>query len=704
MCLCCYGAKGTAQLILPYAVAFSVLAVVCIAVACRFKITFTAVVAMLLCAAIPLGVYLVKCSDDKYEAASEYVGKHITVEGTVYRYEKIENGYTVYLRVCKADGKDIEKFNLRIRSYGTASPLLYDTAVFEVTPSEFEKTYYLPYSVGDYYRSEGVHLDADGQFVGTKNKGKVIYRIIRYMENAMGRALDGLSSSSLARALIIGDKSYLDEHTSNVFSRAGIAHVLALSGLHIGVILLFIRKVLGACTCPKYIIMLVSTVTVLFYIVMTGGSYSVMRAGIMAVAGFGAYMFFMRRDFLSGVAISVTLILMYEPYAVKSLSFQLSCGAIVGIGVFALPVIKKIKNRFEKYTSDKKDIKSQAVSVAFAVLSSLVVTFSVLLFTFPTTLYYMGDILPVSFLSNVIIIPLAAPVMMVLIIYVLIYLIPLFPIRLAAVNLIAPCADLLLGIFEGTAEFFAWLNIPQINLTHMAYPVLSVAVAAALAILILYKSRISGYLAVFAITAVVCITCFVVDSNTDYLRVHYLSDGDCSCAVFEHDGKSTVYAHRGDALYAVKSHCSEYLKDDIDNVVISPQCDEYISLIDGLCTNGIAVKSVFLCDGDENGARIKSTIKSIYPKINIYEYETDKPFLNCFTLTSSGVLKAEAFSRCFAISPHNENNELCGDVIVTDNGRVRKAVSENRKEHEITYCKTHIFNITHSKITMRCYG
>lgn len=488
MCLCCFAEDGTAQRIFPFIMVVFSFIILCVVIKKRFKLTFTSVLVLLFCAAIPLGVYRVQCADEKYNSAQQYIGKSITAEGTVYRYQNNEYGYTVYLAVHLVDGKETEDFNVRIRVDGTAAPLLYDTAVFDITPESFPKAYYRPESVAEYYRSEGLQLDATGVYKGTKSRAGGVLNVIRIMESCMSEALNKLRNSSLAKALIIGDKSYLDGYTSAVFSKAGISHVLALSGLHIGIILLFIRKLLAGMTFPRFITMLVSTLTVLFYIAMTGGSYSVMRAGIMTIAGFCSALFFLRCDILNSVSISMALIMLFEPYAVKSLSFQLSCGAVVGIGVFAIPLIRRVVRAVNGISRAK--VRTRYIfSAVVSIFSSVAVTLAVFLFTFPSTLYYMGNVLLVSFLSNIVIVPLTAPVMIMLIISVMLYCIPFFPVRWLAVRIFIPVSDIMLDIFKGIAEFFSRLDIFVINLSHIPKSVFAVSVAAVFAVMILNKQK-----------------------------------------------------------------------------------------------------------------------------------------------------------------------------------------------------------------------
>ncbi|MBQ9921787.1 MAG: ComEC/Rec2 family competence protein, partial [Clostridia bacterium] len=467
----------------------------------------------------------------------------------------------------------------------------------------------------------------------------------------------------------------------------------------------FVRKFMRALTLTKYISIPISVLVVLFYIVMTGGSYSVMRAGIMAITGFGAFLLLMRRDILNSVAIAVTVILMYEPYAVKSLSFQLSCGAVIGIAVFALPVMKYIRKRLEKYLCSKKRYIRFLSNTLFTMLTSVTVTFSVLFFTFPTTLYYAGDILPVSFFSNIVIIPLTAPVMIVLITYIILYFIPLFPVRMIAEKIVASAADIMLGFFEKTAEFFAGMDIPMINLSQMAYSVFAVSVAVAFSVLILTKARIRRYNAVFCIVSAVCIMLFVSDSFHKNAEVHFLSEDYSSCTIFKQDKKTVVCAGGNDFSYAVVSYCDKYLNDSVDAVIIPPQCGDCISSFDIIYAEGIDVESIYVYDEDENAAKIKVLLGTVFPDTKIYKYKTGQPFLDGFAIRADGALEKEIFSKRFVLcNADNEPFGDLGDISVAYYGKDGKVFEHGIKTHDITYCKTHIFNITDSKITMRCYG
>ena len=161
------------------------------------------------------------------------------------------------------------------------------------------------------------------------------------------KALQGLSSiiesipfrgsetGPLLRALLTGQKDLLDRNTIETFRIAGAAHILALSGLHMGVIYMILNKFLGILGNSIWAGAVRSVSIVLlsgFYVLMTGSSPSIVRAFIFIVLGEIARHFKGRRKTpLSVWCTALLLQLAIKPKVINSVSFQLSYLAMLGI-------------------------------------------------------------------------------------------------------------------------------------------------------------------------------------------------------------------------------------------------------------------------------------------------------------------------------------------------------------------------------------
>lgn len=179
----------------------------------------------------------------------------------------------------------------------------------------------------------------------------------------------------VANALIIGDKGDLDRSVKNEFSDAGAVHVLAVSGLHVGILLLMLNQFFKFFKVfKKFHLNLILPVVVLWvYAGLTGFSPSVLRAVIMfSILTFGLLKG--RQLFsLNVLFTSAFILLVFNPNYLFDIGFQLSYVAMIGIGIAFRP----ISNVFY--------FKSKLIRWLWLGLS---VSLAAQLFTFPLTLFY----------------------------------------------------------------------------------------------------------------------------------------------------------------------------------------------------------------------------------------------------------------------------------------------------------------------------
>lgn len=155
--------------------------------------------------------------------------------------------------------------------------------------------------------------------------------------------------SGLEKALLFGERGYLEESLEAQFRDAGVAHVLAVSGLHLGIILglfwLLLRRIrLSAGMSYALLIPVVA-----FYLLLVGFRVSLLRAAVMfAFLALGAVLaergLILRRwaDPYQGLSAAALAILGWQPQALFDVSFQLSFSATLGI-IFFLPRLERAK-------------------------------------------------------------------------------------------------------------------------------------------------------------------------------------------------------------------------------------------------------------------------------------------------------------------------------------------------------------------------
>lgn len=212
-------------------------------------------------------------------------------------------------------------------------------------------------------------------------------------------------SGSILKALLIGDRSGITDTVRNIFNRAGVGHLLAISGLHIGIVatvafylfkhLLSLWPLLLRRACTKKGAALLSILPVIGYALIAGMSPSTQRAVIMICVFLMTFWFEREQDPLNTLATAAALILICFPPALFSISFQLSFTAVLAI-ILGLPFFRL----------------PDTVHAAhwYRIVSKMVVFFGVTLMaivgTLPLTLYYFNQVSLVGLLANWIGVPL----------------------------------------------------------------------------------------------------------------------------------------------------------------------------------------------------------------------------------------------------------------------------------------------------------
>lgn len=159
--------------------------------------------------------------------------------------------------------------------------------------------------------------------------------------------------SSLILSVIIGDRSLLDNDLKEDFYKSGIAHFLAISGLHVGIIYFIIIVILRSLFIPKRIAYLISILFLFFFLFISGFSTSVIRAVILIILYVLSVIFQRDRNPFQILGIAGLIILINEPLNLWNNGFLFSFIAVFSLIVF-LPKINKyleikIKNLILKY-------------------------------------------------------------------------------------------------------------------------------------------------------------------------------------------------------------------------------------------------------------------------------------------------------------------------------------------------------------------
>ncbi|MEN8250173.1 MAG: ComEC/Rec2 family competence protein, partial [Bacteroidota bacterium] len=220
-------------------------------------------------------------------------------------------------------------------------------------------------------------------------------KIRNKLEQVLARYIHQPEELAIAKALILGNKEDLDKSTKETFATAGAMHVLAVSGLHVGIIYLVLISLLGQkrSNITKPVLIAVIVIPILWlYAFITGLSPSVLRAVTMFSFLTLAHVFGRRSNTLNILAISAFILLMFNPYMIMAVGFQLSYVAVIGI-IFLFPVIER------RITPSNQVLRVVWQITALSVAAQLA--------TFPLSALYFHRFPTYFLISNLVVIPAA---------------------------------------------------------------------------------------------------------------------------------------------------------------------------------------------------------------------------------------------------------------------------------------------------------
>ncbi len=158
------------------------------------------------------------------------------------------------------------------------------------------------------------------------------------------------TEAALMTAILLGDRTGIDERTYAAFRDLGIVHVLSVSGLHVGYILVALFALCKLLRLGRRWRLALILPCLAFYCVLTGLAPSVIRAALMASIMLGSQAFFARNDGLTSWAAAGFALLIANPLQLLDAGFQLSFAAVAGLIAFSAPLQARMK-RLPKWCS-----------------------------------------------------------------------------------------------------------------------------------------------------------------------------------------------------------------------------------------------------------------------------------------------------------------------------------------------------------------
>ncbi len=479
------------------------------------------------------------CSDALYvQRILRFDGMEDTVfSGEITAITVHESGYATYL----LDG-ELGGIPARVQYFCEEPDYAYgDTLTLTGTPQAMQSTYV--FSAEDYYRSQRVFLsmpmESEAEHI-PRTRATLRSALYEWRQEMTARIQEHADeeNGALMTGLLFGDKAAMSGSTKTSLYRAGIGHVLAVSGLHLDFLALCVIRLLRLCKTDRRLSFGVLAVLALLFVICVGETVSVKRACIMILISQSAGLFFRRADMLNSISIAMLLLALENPFVIHSAAFWLSFSGTFGIGVFA-PFM----------TADMK--RETFLQREMRLFVAMCCVFAVML---PASLLYFREISLISPLTNLLLVPLC---MLVLLLESLTLLTGVEGI-LAEWLLYA--ADRFSGLVLRISSELAGLPWTYAGTdSNVIFAVIAASAVLLLLCYILWKSRrlVCGALAVCILTACIAVGSERVSRSSD-LRIAMLGEARDCVLVVHHRDEAVIVDMSGDT--SAPDYVSAYLQ------------------------------------------------------------------------------------------------------------------------------------------------
>ncbi len=435
-------------------------------------------------------------------------------------------GSQITIKTDEISDRSFQRASLIVSFVSDADFKISDKISFYGTIEELEDTD-IGFNEKRYYEARGIQgivRDPENLLIEENRRFSLMSLIAKTRDGLNDYIISSADedTAGMLIALITGEKSALPGQIRLDFKRIGLSHVLAISGMHLAILVTGLHFLLSAIGLEKKLRSIVAMIFVVLYMGLTGFSVSVFRAGLMLLISNTLFLFAKTRDSFTNLLISVTVICLISPYAVHDISLLLSFFATIGV----LAAVQIIEER--PYSTSV--FKKLGVAVLASVLSSVLA----ISMTLPFSVFDFGRL---SY---------AAPVttlILTLLIEVFMYFGSIFLLVGAPKFLLAP-VSLLCDLIKNLAATFA--ELPNVYIIAQTPLIKIVTVVFYLLLCCFFILRIRHQkIAMLALLSIFCSIFVIGYISTDAVlredRIVYHSDTVENEAIFAlHNGKATA--------------------------------------------------------------------------------------------------------------------------------------------------------------------
>ena len=232
-----------------------------------------------------------------------------------------------------------------------------------------------------------------------------VYRVRAYFLSLLLQYVPAANERAVATAILLGYRDYMTDDVLLAYSGSGVLHVLSVSGLHVAILFAVLNFLLGWLDRKRRGQILKGVliiIAMLFYAILTGMSPPVLRSVFMFILICIAKILDREVSIANVVAVSCVLLLLYDPYFIADVGFQLSYIAVFGI-LYLYPKIYALVPF--SYSVEAARFKRIGRFISKWGWGLIAVSIAAQLATFPISLYYFHSFPNLFLLSNIVVIP-----------------------------------------------------------------------------------------------------------------------------------------------------------------------------------------------------------------------------------------------------------------------------------------------------------
>ncbi len=520
----------------------------------------------------------------------KYSGEHTVCGYVVEVVERTDYFSELVMRTESVDGEDV---TTRISVVAEFDPVLERGDLVELDVNILPRGEYLEEnSYGEISETlvaviksgESIRL-CDGEPLPTLALASLNARL-----SALLRTELGTKYGSLASALLLGNRELLARDTLRDFRRAGVYHILALSGMHVAILIGLLEVLLRGMFVPKRARVIILAACSIFYVALTGFLLSACRAMLMLWAVYAAYLLGRRGDSMTALFASVSLIVLISPSAVFDASLLLSFASTFGV-IASVMIVGHIEN--QKSPTEHGFFVELLLAVGRKIAGSLLSSVCVTVCTLPLIYIFFGEFSLATFVSNLF---MGAVCEIFMILALAALLLSRFPPLAYLCNAVSAITNAVGSLMLGAcSEISSWDGV-VVSLQYFAVGVCTFLLLISSLVLFGIKLKRISYLGIPCLCFVFVFSVSVLGayiSRSDTVRAEYI-EGD-ALVLSSNDGVYLCDASngRGGALYDAVALAGENCFTEIDGVILTHYHSYHAVTLGRICRDYL-VRAVYL--------------------------------------------------------------------------------------------------------------